>query len=314
MPVIDLHCDTMLKLWEDHGKSELYRNSFCIDVEKLTAGNSLAQFFALFIDLKEHGQPYQVFQQMASLFFQEIEKNSAVLAFARSAFELERNREDGKVSCFLTIEEGGALEGKIENLLDARRLGVSLITLTWNYPNEIGYPNSEWRWQQQGLTMFGRELVEEMNHLGMLIDVSHLSDQGFADVAKLSKQPFVASHSNARAVTHHSRNLTDEMIKTLANKGGVIGLNFCADFLGVSGVSQVKDMVRHVLHIKNVGGSDVIALGSDFDGIDPQLEIEHMGQINKLVQALEHAGFSSGELEKFLWRNSERVIKEVLRS
>lgn len=312
MRIIDLHCDTILKLWEEQGKAELYRNSFSVDVEKLKAGNSLAQFFAVFIDREQHGQPFSVFQDMAAVFFRELEKNSDTLAFAASAADLETNFSNGKISCFLTIEEGAVLEGKLENLHAARRLGVSLITLTWNYPNEIGYPNSEWRCRHQGLTAFGRDLVAEMNRLGMLIDVSHLSDQGFADVAELSKQPFVASHSNARTVTHHSRNLTDEMIKTLANKGGVIGLNFCAEFLGVSDISLVDDMVRHVLHIKQIGGSDVIALGTDFDGVDSRLEIGHMGQIGKLVRALETAGFSSAELEKFFWRNTARVIKDVL--
>ena len=312
MRIIDLHCDTILKLWEQNG-AQLRRNNFSIDMEKLAAGDSLAQFFAIFIDLKQHRQPFAVVKEMAEVFFRELEKNGDRLALARSADDLAINRKNGKISAFLTIEEGGALEGSLENLQSAYQLGVRLITLTWNYPNEVGYPNSEWRHQQQGLTQFGHELVLEMNRLGMLIDVSHLSDRGFYDVAQLSKQPFVASHSNARALTAHSRNLTDDMIKVIADHGGVIGLNFSAAFLGVSETSRVEDMVSHMLHIKQVGGTEVIALGTDFDGIGTQLEIEDMGQIGKLIRALDRAGFTEAELDKFLWQNSLRVIQDSMR-
>jgi membrane dipeptidase len=312
MCIIDLHCDTILKLWEEKGAANLRRNLFSIDVDKLVNAGSLAQFFAIFIDRQAHAKPYSAFEAMAAVFYDELAKNNDRLALACSAADIENNRSNGKISCCLTIEEGGALEGSIDNLHAAYQLGVRLITLTWNYPNEIGYPNHEWRYQHDGLTPFGQDVICEMNRLGMLIDVSHLSDQGFFDVARLSKQPFIASHSNARAITGHSRNLTDDMIKTIANHGGVIGLNFCSDFLGVSEISRVEDMVRHALHIITVGGRDVIALGTDFDGINPQLEIEHIGQIGRLIRALEQAGLTENELEKFCWQNSLRVIRDVI--
>lgn len=312
MNIIDLHCDTILKLWEANGAAGLRSNPFSIDVEKLVSGRSLAQFFAIFIDRELHSKPFAVFEEMADLFLAELAKNSDTLALACSAADLANNRQAGKISCFLTIEEGGALEGSMVNLQTAYRLGVRLVTLTWNYPNEIGYPNHLWQYQHHGLTGFGQELVSEMNRLGMLIDVSHLSDQGFYDVARLCKQPFVASHSNARAITGHSRNLTDDMIKTLARQGGVIGLNFCSDFLGTGEISRVEDMVRHVLHLRKIGGREVLALGTDFDGIDSALEIEHMGQIDRLICSLAKAGLTDDELELFCWRNSLRVIRDVM--
>lgn len=311
MNCIDLHCDTILRLWGEKG-TNLRRNQFSIDVEKLMSGGSLAQFFAVFIDLEQHLHPFAVFKEMADLFFQEIEKNNDVMAFARSASELEANQANRKISAFLTIEEGGALEGSMSNFHEAFQRGVRLITLTWNYPNEVGYPNSEWKHQHEGLTPFGQELVAEMNRCGVLIDVSHLSDQGFYDVAHLSTQPFVASHSNARALTGHSRNLTDDMIKVVAEKGGVIGLNFCADFLGESKRSRVEDMVRHLQYIRQVGGSEVIALGTDFDGIGKDLEIENIGQIDKLAGALASAGMKESDIERFLWKNTLRVIRDVV--
>lgn len=311
MNCIDLHCDTVLRLWEEKN-TNLRRNQFSIDVEKLMRGGSLAQFFAAFIDLRQHAHPFTAFTEMADLLFREIEANSDVMAFAHSAAELETNRENRRISAFLTIEEGGALEGSMANFHAAYQRGVRLITLTWNYPNEVGYPNSEWKHQHEGLTPFGQELVAEMNRCGVLIDVAHLSDQGFYDVAHLSRQPFVASHSNARALTGHSRNLTDDMIRVIAEKGGVIGLNFCADFLGEGKRSRVADMVRHLQYIKQVGGSEVIALGTDFDGIGKDLEIENIGQIDKLTSALASAGMKESDIERFLWQNTLRVIRDVM--
>ena len=249
---------------------------FRSDLEKLRKGNALAQFFALYIDLMDKRDPLEMCLEMLDRFYQEIESNQEDIALARNYNELISNQQQGKISAFLTIEEGGALKGELQNLRNFYRLGVRLITLTWNFPNEIGFPNLNLEFSHRGLTPFGRELVDEMNRLGMLVDVSHLSDQGFEDVAQISSQPFVASHSNARTIRNHTRNLTDDMIKTLANRGGVMGINFAGMFLGNSDLSRVEDMVRHINHIKKVGGIDVISLGSDFDGISPPLEIENL--------------------------------------
>ncbi len=153
-----------------------------------------------------------------------------------------------------------------------------------------------------------------MNTLGMIIDVSHLSDGGFYDVARYSKKPFVASHSNSRTICNHSRNLTDDMIRTLSEKGGLTGINFEKTFLLQGGSkSSVKDMVKHINHIRNIGGIDVIGLGSDFDGIDPKnLEIRSMGEIDKLIIELQREGYHDSDIEKILYKNALRVIKEVL--
>lgn len=191
-------------------------------------------------------------------------------------------------------------------------MGVRAITLTWNYPNEIGYPNTNYEHKDKGLTSFGEEVVHEMNRLGMLIDVSHLSDQGFYDVARLSSKPFIASHSNARAIKNHSRNLDDNMIKTLSEKGGVMGICFERDFLGESEKARIEDMIKHIKHIKNIGGIDVIALGSDFDGCHPDGEISNIGEIEKLSYALKDNNFTEDEIDKIFYRNALRVIKDVL--
>ena len=138
----------------------------------------------------------------------------------------------------------------------------------------------------KGLKPFGFEVVERMNEIGMVIDVSHLSDGGFYDVAKHSKQPFVATHSNCRAIANESRNLTDDMIKILANKGGVMGLNLVPAFLDASNKSRIEYMVKHIKHIKNVGGIDTVAIGADFDGMGGDFEIDNVGDMTSLFDAL----------------------------
>lgn len=311
MQIIDLHCDTILHLI-DQPQLKLKNNNLSVDIQKLKAANGLAQFFALYINLGKHQNPLQRCLTMLDVFYQEVEANGAEIAVARNAQEMFLNQQAGKISAFLTIEEGGVLQGSLENLRNFYRLGVRLITLTWNYPNEIGYPNCEERYRTQGLTEFGQQVVREMNRLGMIIDVSHLSDQGFYDVVNLSSKPFVASHSNARAVRDHGRNLTDDMIRLLAQKGGVMGINFYGEFLGNSKISKVDDMVAHIKHIYHVGGLDVLALGTDFDGIECPLEIATIAQMDKLIGALSKNGFSEDQIEKIAYKNTMRVIQDCL--
>lgn len=312
MPFVDFHCDTIMGLMDKGDNEGLASNSLNVDIKKLRAGNSLVQFFALYINMKEHENVLEYCLKMADRFHSEIERNNQDIEVALTYEDINSISKRGKISAVLTIEEGGSLKGELAHLRNFYRLGVRLITLTWNYPNEIGFPNCKEEFRSMGLTSFGEQVVQEMNRLGMIIDVSHLSDQGFFDVAKLSSKPFVASHSNARKITNHSRNITDEMIKVLSSKGGVMGINFERDFLGSSEFSRVEDMIKHIKHIRNVGGVDVLAVGSDFDGISPELEIKDFSEMGKLVNALERHKFSSEDIDKICYKNALRVIKDCL--
>jgi len=312
MPFVDLHCDTIMGLMDKDDTECLASNSLNVDIKKLKAGNSLVQFFALFIDMEEHENVLEYCLRMADRFHREIECNKQDIEVALKYEDIITNIANGKISAFLTIEEGGSLKGDLSNLRNFYRLGVRLLTLTWNYPNELGFPNCREEYSTLGITSFGEQVVNEMNRLGMIIDVSHLSDQGFYDVARLSSKPFVASHSNARQITNHSRNLTDDMIKALADKGGVMGINFARDFLGSQDISRVEDMIRHIKHIYKVGGIDVLAVGSDFDGISPELEIQDFSEMGKLVSALESHNFSTEDIDKICFKNALRVIKDCL--
>ena len=168
-----------------------------------------------------------------------------------------------------------------------------------------------------GLTEKGREFVAEMERLGMIPDVSHLSDAGFYDVLEVTRKPFVASHSNARSVCRCTRNLSDEMIRRLAERGGCMGLNFCADFLrevpvGEENPGTIGDIVRHARHIVSVGGMEVLGLGSDFDGIDTHAELPGVQAMDRLWDALHKAGFRESDIDKIFYENVLRVYRDIL--
>ncbi|MDD3139919.1 MAG: membrane dipeptidase [Lachnospiraceae bacterium] len=204
----------------------------------------------------------------------------------------------------------------MQNLKKYYDMGIRLITLTWNYENCFGFPNSVDNFtMNRGLKKFGKEAIEYMNCLRMLIDVSHLSDGGFWDVMKLSSKPVFASHSNCRALCNHPRNLTDEMIQAIGDNGGVIGLNFAPFFLNENPKDDngtIEIMERHLQHMIDVGGEDVVALGSDFDGISGNLEILSTDQIPFFLDRMESDGMSASIVEKIAYKNAYRVIKETI--
>lgn len=319
MRLIDMHCDTILGLMHD-GDINLKRNSLCVDLEKMKKADSMAQFFACFIYMKRFqgedrfAKGYQYALKMIARAKEEFKKYPQEIWLARSFEELVKNENAGKMSAFLTVEEGGVIDGKMENLEELYRQGIRLITLTWNEENCLGFPNSkDGEVMKKGLKPFGIEIVERMNDLGIIVDVSHLSDGGFWDVLKHSKKPVIASHSNARALCDHQRNLTDEMIRALAEKGGVSGINFYPYFLNESGKANIDDLIRHIEHMYYVGGEDFVAMGTDFDGFnDGELDIKHLGQINYLYEALKKRKFNDSQIEKFWNKNAMRIIKEVL--
>ena len=318
MRLIDMHCDTFWVMMREQ-ITGLQKNAFCIDIEKMKAAGSMAQFFASFIHMSQFESKdavedaYQYALKMIAYGKEALLKCSDSIAIAHNYDELIANRDKGKMSAVLTVEEGGILNGRMEYLEELYRQGIRLITLTWNYENCIGYPNSRDPEQmKQGLKPFGFEVIRRMNELGMIIDVSHLSDGGFWDVVRHSAKPFVSSHSNARAICNHPRNLTDDMIKALAEKGGVAGVNFYPYFLRENGKTTAIDIANHAWHMYQVGGEDVVAIGTDFDGFDEgELDIKHLGEMNLVYNALLKRGFSERQMDKILSGNVMRVLQTM---
>ena len=322
MKVVDMHCDTIGELWkaEKAGKPiSLRSNSLHIDLEKMQKGDYLLQNFAMFVFLGREKDPLVNVLEMIDVYNRAMAENADLIAPVLKYEDVEKNRAAGKLSGMLTIEEGAVLKGNPYVVRSLYQLGVRMLTLTWNFENEIGYPNTIVKAKDYdpsrhyGLKPEGIEIVREMNRVGMIVDVSHLGDDGFWDVVKYCDGPFVASHSNARAVCNHTRNMTDDMIRALADKGGVMGLNFCGDFLNPDGKSRVEDMVRHAKHIINVGGSDILGLGTDYDGIDGDLELDHCDKMPLLAQEMERQGFSTQQIEKIFHGNVLRLYREVLK-
>jgi len=327
MKYIDMHCDTLSKGIAFHKENIMDFKEASIDVNRLVKAGTGAQFFAIFMAQNaepswygyDDGKPlpdhWVLFEDMLALFHRTLEADSRI-AFAGNYSDLQANEAAGKVSAFLTVENGYLVNGKMENLKVLHDKGVRLITLTWNDPNCFGQNNTfDPLLINQGLTEFGINAIAEMNRLGIIIDVSHLNDGGLWDVIKYSKKPFVASHSNSRLLSSHQRNLTDEMIKALAEKGGVSGINFNGPFLNADindSHSTVEAMVRHIKYMINVGGEDFVALGTDFDGIGGDLEIDSCDKMNHLFDALSSGGISDRIIEKIAFGNMKRIIRECL--
>lgn len=350
MKVIDMHCDTVTELW---GKQEngiqvgLQHNDQMIDIERLTKGGYVLQNFAIFVEQQSGVSSFEKAQQIRSVFAREMNQNADRIAMVTSMKGIEENEQVGKLSALLAVEGGEACEGSIEKLHVLYEQGVRMMTLTWNYPNEIGYPNLPRNAAgfpyvpdtEHGLTAFGIECVKEMERMGMIVDVSHLSDAGFYDVLRYTGKPFVASHSNAREVCPWVRNLTDDMIRKLADRGGVTGLNFCGDFLldpfakctsreeihkkvedaeykgyhALAGSQATfADIVRHARHMINVGGIECIGLGSDFDGIPDYPGRPKADRMEDLAEAFHDAGFTPDEIEHIFYRNVLRVYHDTL--
>lgn len=320
MAIIDMHCDTIAWMLEvDREDADLYSNEFNIDIEKMRKSDYMAQFFAAFVylekalDMAEADKGYEKALKIIGMLEEKISKYPEYITKVTDYESLLAARSAGKIAAIQTVEEAGIIGNDISRINALYERGVRLMTLTWNFENTLGYPNAEDPvLHMRGLKPFGIEVVERMNDLGIIVDVSHLSEGGFYDVAKCSKKPFVASHSNARAVCGHRRNLTDDMLRTLAEHGGVTGINFYPLFLGEEAdAGSVDSMIRHIKHIENTAGLDVLSVGTDFDGFQGNAEIKDAKEMYLLVNGLEKAGYKAGQIDKILYQNVQRVIKDV---
>ena len=318
----DMHCDTLLATEQEGEERLYYTESGMQSISLMHDAGQLLQFFAVFFPPHENpaesperlqAEDEAYFERLRARLLRQVSLHGDVISMAYSAEDVTRNRAAGRASAFLTVEDGRFVQGKMEKLAWLKEQGVTAIGLTWNGENCFGYPNSrDPEVMQKGLTGFGREAIAEMERLGILVDVSHLSDGGFFDVAALSGKPFIASHSNCRAVRPHPRNLTDEMIRLLAEAGGVAGLNLAPGFVAPDGESETAEyLADHVLHMMNVGGEDVIAIGADFDGTGGKMQISRPPQMQLLFDELRRRGMTQRQLDKLASENVLRVLESL---
>ena len=317
MQLVDLHCDTLYELMGLPEGITLRNNPCDVDIEGLKKSGMVVQFFACYVD----GLSYPNWDQAYLAVMQMLDRLEAEqcsdLRQVFSYSEITRNIGHGRISAVAAVEEGGILNGDLSRLTKLYDRGVRLITLTWNYENCIGYPNSPDDYEMsEGLKTFGFQVIEEMNRLGMLIDVSHLSEGGFWDCINHSKAPICASHSNARTLCDHPRNLTDDMLMALADNGGIVGLNFVPDFLNPNILATSRDIALHAKHMIHVAGEDVVAIGGDLDGFKNQRRedwVGHVSQMEVLWPHFKKVGITERQIDKICFGNANRVMKEVLK-
>lgn len=308
--MVDAHCDTIVKLMDK--QEDLLQNKGHIDLKRLEMFGTPVQFFAVWLNPSFYPISLRKTLEYIDFYYEQLEKNKKRIRHVLSYDDILKNKEDGLLSGLLSLEGGEALEGELSSLRMLYRLGVRAMTLTWNHRNALADGAAE-RATGGGLTLFGKAVVKEMNRLGMVVDVSHLSEAGFWDVEEIAEAPYIASHSNARGVCDAPRNLSDEQILALAKRGGVLGINLYPAFLTSHKEAAIKDILAHISYIISLAGEDCIGLGCDFDGVDklPQ-GIEGVLQIKDVMQAIENE-FGEEIADKIAEKNYLRVLKTILK-
>lgn len=321
MKYIDLHCDSLnIAFQSEH--TDVYENcGLSVDIVKLKKSNALAQIFAIYMppcdELVQRGiTDDEYIKALYNILTNTIDTHREEVALVRHYADLVENEQKERVSVMLSLEDGRAVNGNFRTLYRFYEMGIRMINPTWNTANCWGFPNSEDETiMQKGLTVFGKNAVEYCNNKGILIDVSHLSDGGFWDVVTISKKPIAASHSNCRALVPHPRNLTDEMIRAIAEKGGVVGSTFVPTFLSVNQpprYSKLEDISRHIQHTYQIGGEDVLAIGTDFDGTTGYFDIANSGEMQMLYGYLAGGGMPARILDKMFYKNALRIFKDTI--
>lgn len=310
-PVFDFHCDTALALLGDdlNQAGSLRKNNGHIDLERAGKLGGYAQCFACFTtdipELLQGISPIVLFERELATIQREVDKNSDLISIAYSAAEIEENRAAGKMSAILTLEGTAGIDYNPELLEDLWAIGFRVSSLGWNEKNPLTGSNVT----GGGLTNLGREYVKEAQRLGMRIDVSHISDEGFWDIMKITQAPIIATHSNSRAVHNHSRNLTDDMFRAIRDTGGVAGYNTCRDFTGENpNLDTVCDHILHFMELDPDGKH--ITLGGDLDGVETMPDgFEGVQSYPALAQRLLERGLSEENVMDIFWNNAIRFMK-----
>lgn len=271
MKLFDLHCDTASACLE---KAEsLYDNSLQLSLKQGESFETWVQTFAFWIDDRYRGEAaWEQFEKQYRYFMRQRELWPEKIAL------MDGIPVNGRCNALLSVEGGAVLGGKLERVETLREMGIRFLTLTWNGANELGSGVAA----EGGLTPFGRQVLSELERLEILADVSHLNEEGFWEAAELAEKPFIATHSNAKKICSHPRNLTDEQISLIFQRGGLIGINFYPLFVTGEEDCSLDDICRHIEHMLSLGGERQIALGSDFDGALMPKEISQIKRLDKL--------------------------------
>lgn len=309
MKIIDSHCDLLSKMLL-HPEIDFKQDCIYADVSfpRLHKVGMALQFFAVYLPERLKQGRFRHVLAMIDLFYSRIAAHPDVVLI-KTRSDWSESVSNGKLGALLALEGADGLEADLSNLRIAFHLGLRSLGITWNYANWAADGVLEPR--GGGFTGQGKQLVRECNRLGILLDVSHLSEKGFWELAEITQRPFIASHSNVCAVCSNPRNLNDEQIKAMAALGGMIGLSFVPRFVKPSEPSM-KDLLLHIDHMCALGAARQVGFGSDFDGIDQHIPgLEHAGHYDRLANEL-HKRYRPEEADAFLFGNWNRFLLENL--
>ena len=307
--IVDGHCDVLLNYWRDDNYKFSNNTDFHVDLPKLKEGNIGLEIFAACSASKGNEALKKTIKLIDK--FKLLEQKTEDIELIEEYSDINKVISRNNIGVLLAIEGADGIFD-LSALRIFYQLGVRLITLTWNYRNHLAEGINELK-ADGGVTQFGQSFIKEMNRLGIIIDVSHLTPSSFWDVIEYSNSPVVASHSNVKEICDHPRNLGDDQIKALAKKEGLIGINFYSDFLKNNNKKvESKDVIEHIRYIKDLVGIDYIGLGTDFDGIPtPPDDLSDISKIPRLVEELKKANFTRDEIEKITRENWLNIIKKV---
>lgn len=305
--VIDAHCDTASEIL-DSGE-ELYSNKRHLSLEKIDNYKSYIQFFAAWID-KNSNNPFLRAVEILDKIKQEVRKNSELIDEITCFKDVKNTISKGKHGAVYSIEDARALCGSVASVRAFYDLGVRAITLAWNDDNELTDGIGSLR--GAGLTEFGKEVVREMNRLNMMVDISHITEKGFWDVLDVSNSPVMASHSNAKSLCNHKRNLNDSQISAIANHNGIICVNIYPDFLSDDGVATVDTVIAHIDYILSLVGENNIGIGSDFDGVERLIDgFNGADDYFKLFDKMSRIGYSDALIDKITHKNMLNFMERI---
>jgi len=311
--VFDAHCDSILDVLEDKRTLEQRSSEGHLDLPRLREGGVTAQIFAIYVRREYHGRSAHQTLRCLDALHSIFDRSTDDVIMATTAADVERAKADGKIAAIIAIEGAEALEGELALLRVYHRLGVRNVGITWSLRNRAADGVFEAR-TGGGLTNFGVELVEEMNRLGIMVDVAHLAPAGVRDVLEISQAPVIASHANAHALRPVARNLTDEQLEGIASTGGVVGVTFVPYFLDEDWKhASLGHLLDHIDHIVKVAGTDHVGLGSDFDGFPPPppTGLEDATCFPNITTGLLERGYADDDVRKILGRNFMRVFRQV---
>ncbi len=306
MQLFDLHCDSIESFKEKNADFLCPDTQFSL--RELSKFKRLCQTMAVFIPDRLRGEAaLQFFNEHKQYMDMLLEKQPQLAEKVWAAGDVERITNSGKCAVILSVEGGAALAGRLENVDYLADCGVKMMTLVWNGENELASGHNT----EKGFTDFGRQAVARMEEKGIIVDVSHLNDRGFSELCEFATKPFIATHSNLRSVCSHKRNLTEPQFAEMVKRGGIVGINIYKSFLSDDEKGDIDSIYRHISRMLELGGEDIVACGSDFDGADIDETLDSPVKFASVAEYLLKKNISESIVNKIFFENALRFFKEL---